>query len=100
MREQACQRALTEKRTLCGAAVHSRLVISVFLRTAASTVTPSTPMRLSPRLQGVGGSSERAGACQRALTQERTLGGEGAHLSEVTALPLSPSHSLMMPSAV
>ena len=38
--------------------------------------------------------SERAGACQRALTEKRT------HLSEVTALPLSPSQSLVMPSAV
>ena len=26
--------------------------------------------------------------------------GAGAHLSEVTALPLSASHSLVMPSAV
>ena len=37
--------------------------------------------------------------CQRALTQKQTLEG-AAHLSEVTALPLSPSHSLVMPSAM
>ena len=37
--------------------------------------------------------------CQRALTQNRTLEG-AAYLSEVTALPLRPSHSLVMPSAV
>ena len=35
--------------------------------------------------------------CQWALT--RTLGPK-AHLSEVTELPLSPSHSLVMPSVV
>ena len=68
MGEQACQRALTEKRTLCGAAAHSRLVISVFLRTAASAEAPWTSMALCSRLQGMGEGSERAGACQRALT--------------------------------
>ena len=35
-------------------------------------------MRLNPRLQGVGGSSERAGACQRALTRKQTFWGGGA----------------------
>ena len=38
--------------------------------------------------------------CQRALTQKQTLWGRAAHLSEVTELPLSPSQSLVMPSAV
>ena len=37
--------------------------------------------------------------CQRALTQKQTLG-VVAHLSEVTALPLSASHSLVIPLAV
>ena len=48
------------------------------------------------------GQSERAGACQWALTQKQTLrgGGLAAHLSEVTALPLSASQSLVMPSVV
>ena len=36
---------------------------------------------------------------QRALTERQTLG-QTAHLSEVTELPLSPSHSLVMPSEV
>ena len=31
--------------------------------------------------------------CQCAVTQKQTLWGVAAHLSEVTALPLSPSHS-------
>ena len=39
-------------------------------------------------------------SCQRALTQKQTLSGRQAHLSEVTALSLSPSHSLVMPSVV
>ena len=38
--------------------------------------------------------------CQRALTQKQTLWGRVAHFSEVTALSLSASHSLVMPSAV
>ena len=38
--------------------------------------------------------------CQRALTQKQPLLGRVAHFSEVTALPLSPSHSLVMPLAV
>ena len=37
--------------------------------------------------------------CQRALTEKQTLGA-AAHLSEVTALPLSASQSLVMPSVV
>ena len=43
------------------------------------------------------GAEVGAEACQWRLTQKRTL---GAHLSEVMALPLSASHSLVMPSAV
>ena len=37
--------------------------------------------------------------CQGALTERQARGG-GAHLSEVTALALSASHSLVMPSTV
>ena len=35
-----------------------------------------------------------------ALTRKNEHSGAAAHLSEVTALPLSASHSLVMPSAV
>ena len=45
------------------------------------------------------GDDGKSSVCQRALTQIRTLGG-AAYLREVTALPLRPSHSLVMPSAV
>ena len=54
---------------------HLRLVICVSLRTAASAQTPSIPMSFSSRLQGVGGGSERAGACKRAVTRKPTLRG-------------------------
>ena len=60
------------------AAAHSRLVIIVSLRTAASAEAPWTPMPSPQRLQGMSGGSERAGACQWALTQRGTLWGGGA----------------------
>ena len=37
--------------------------------------------------------------CQRVLTRKQTLG-PTAHLSEVTALPFSPSQNAVMPSTV
>eukprot|EP00964_Phaeocystis_antarctica_P039983 scaffold22842_cov65-Phaeocystis_antarctica.AAC.2 len=55
------------KANTSGAAAHSRLVICVSLRTAASAEVPSTPMLLYPRLHGIGGS-------RWALTRKRTLG--------------------------
>ena len=63
------------KANTSGAAAHLRLMICVSLRTAASAQAPSIPMSFSSRLQGVGGGSERAGACQRALTRKQTLRG-------------------------
>jgi hypothetical protein len=59
VREQACQWALTRKRTLCGAAAHFRFVIFVLLRMAASAVAPWSPMPFSMRLQGMGGGTVR-----------------------------------------
>ena len=47
--EGACQRALTERRTL-RAAAHSRSVICVFLRMAAIAVAPLAPILLPMRL--------------------------------------------------
>ena len=47
-----------------------------------------------------GAGMVREQECQRALTQKQTLLGRVAHFSEVTALSLSASHSLVMPSAV
>jgi len=53
-RAGACQRALTQKRTLYRAATYRRVVICVSLRTAASAEAPSAPMRLFPILRGIG----------------------------------------------
>ena len=78
-----------------------RWEIFVFLSTAASLVTPSSPIELLKRLQRRGGARMvRNQACQGALTQKQTLLGRVAHFSEVTALSLRASHSLVMPSAL
>ena len=71
-------RALTEANAR--AAAHSRWEIIVSLRTGVSAEAPSAPMWLYRILYKgwVRGHSERAGACQRALTQKRTLLGGGA----------------------
>ena len=75
--------------------------IFVSLRTAASTEAPLSPILLSWRLRTKGGTRMvRERECQRALTQKQTLLGPVAHFSEVTALSLSASHSLVMPSAL
>ena len=57
-----------------GAAAHSRLVIIVSLRTAASAEAPSTPISLNPRLQGMSGS-------RRVSAGDDKKGG-GVYLSE------------------
>ena len=54
VRDQECQWALTQKRTLRGVAAHLRLVIFVSLRMAASAVTPLSPMWLTLRLRARG----------------------------------------------
>ena len=45
------------KANTSGAVAHLRLVMFVFLRTAASAVTPLPLMSFCPRLQGMGGGS-------------------------------------------
>ena len=98
-KEQACQRALTRKR-IFGAAAHLRLVIFVSLRMEASAEASLKPIWFAARLPASGGGGVvRESACQRALPERQTLR-PMVHLSEVTELPLSPSHSLDMPSAV
>ena len=46
------------------------------------------------------GAKAGAEECQRAPDTEANTGAHAAHLSEVTELPLSPSHSLVMPSVM
>ena len=81
VREQVCQRALTQKQTLgagsrFGVVAYPSVSIFVSLRMAASLDAPSTPILLPERLRardGAGMVSDQER--QRALTQKRTLGG-------------------------
>ena len=100
------QRGLTQqKRTL--SAAHSRLVICISLRMAASAEAPLSPTSLSRILRGKmgGGSGERAGGCQQgADTERRALGaqrfeGPAAYSSSCSeVLPLRPSARAAPPS--
>ena len=73
---EGCQWGLTQKQPLLGAAAHSRLEIIVSLRMAASAEAPLSPTSLSRILRGKmgGGSGERAGGCQQALTRTEYSG--------------------------
>ena len=101
VREQACQRALTSEHLApvrgpsglleglqCGVALEA-------LGESGCSLGTEVVGRDAARM----GAEARAEACQRALTQKRTLRA-AVHLSEVTALPLRPSHSLVMPLVV
>ena len=108
------QRALTQKRTLWGCSALQRghsapLEPLAELGDALGGVGAYTiliAMSTSEATDPVIGQAASVGRSdefvigQRALTQKQTLLGRAAHFSEVTALPLSPSHSLVMPSAV
>ena len=59
----------------------------------------SDPVAIETADKGQSEDGERV-ARQRALTEKQTLGLVVAHLSEVTALPLSALHSLVMPSVL
>ena len=76
---EAYQWALTENRTLKGAAAHSSSEILVSLRTAASAEAPLSPMLflLTLRVRGAA-RMVRKQLCQGALTQKQTLWGRGA----------------------
>ena len=68
-----------DKKANARAAAHLRFVICVSLRMAASAEAPLSPIALSQRLQRVGEVGRaREQACQRALTEKRTLSGGGA----------------------
>ena len=63
-----------DKKANARAAAHFRFVICVSLRMAASAEAPLSPIALSQRLQRVGEVGRaREQACQRALTERRTL---------------------------
>ena len=64
------------KANASGVAAHSRFVIFVVLRMAASAAAPSSPMLLFPRLQARGRvATLREQVCQRALTRKQSLRG-------------------------
>ena len=76
-----------------------RLEIIVSLRTAASAEAPSSPILLHPRLRARSGMGMvREEACQRALTQKRTLG-VAAHLRLEIIVSLRMAASSEAPSA-
>ena len=95
------------RKSLKGAAAHSRAVIFVSLRAAAITKAPREAPRQCPsmlparlRARGRMGIGERVGASMGADTKVNAFG-RHAHPSEVTELPLlSASSSLVMPSTV
>ena len=78
-----------------------RLVICVSLRTAASAEAPLGPILFQERLPGgwAGAVSERAGACQWALTQKRTLYRAAAYPRVVICVSLRTAASAEAPSA-
>ena len=98
-----CQRALTQKRTLWGGSTLER-----------GCGAPLDPLaQLCDALHGVGAAANRIEAAELVVAQAAkwkggmSMGADTnqtrwvvAHLSEVTALPLSPSHSLVMPKVV
>ena len=97
--KEACQRALTLKQTLWGGGAlelsDPRLLEDGGERGDAlgsDVVAPNTAS------EGQDGNDERVGVSMGADTKANIR--EAAHLSEVTALPLSPSHSLVIPLAV
>ena len=68
------------KAMLCWGGTHSRLVIFVSLRMAASAVAPSAPMLLYPRLRARGrtGDGERVGVSMGADKKANASRGSGA----------------------
>ena len=85
---------------------HLRLCNLVCGSTSASLITPDMSLPLLVRLL----LSRLRGKCKCSAGAEHFWGQQGsaiacgfmgvAHVSDVTALPLSPSHSALMPSAV
>ena len=99
MTKEECQRALTQKQTLWGGGAPQvgdlRLLEDGRERRDALV---SDAVVSETASEGWGGDGERVdvsmGSDRKAKARPK------AHLSEVTELPLSPSHSLVMPSVV
>jgi hypothetical protein len=82
------------------AAAHSKLVICVSLRMAASAQAPSSLISLEARLRARGGAGMMGEqACQGALTQEQTLPRAAAHPRLVICVSLRMAASAEAPSS-
>ena len=102
-REQACQWALTRKRTLwswfeCRAAYFSDCNVVMPLSPSAIAAAPSGPSQLCSRLQRGGVRRWGGEPCQRALTQANALGA-AAHSSCWICVFLRTAVSAEAPSA-
>ena len=99
VREQACQWALTRKRTLWGGdALELGDIRLLEDGSKGGSAHGSDDVASDTASEGWGGDSERVGMSMGTDREADT--GAASHLSEVTALPLSASHSLVMPSEV
>ena len=94
------QWALTEKRTLRGGGALQLLDLRLFEDGGErGGALVSNVVGRDTASDGQDGNGKRVGVSTGADIKANTLGRQ-AHSSEVTALPLSASHSLVMPSAV
>ena len=100
---QMCQRALTETRRLRLSSSPKQPIPEHSQRRIALKALSKSGSSLGAEviaLETVNGRRSRdCEECQWALTERQTLR-PSAHLSEVTELLLSPSHSLVMPSGL
>ena len=102
----SCQRALTQKRTLgrrfeCPSSLLERLQGRIALEALGERGSSfgTEAVVLETVRERWGENGQKAGVSAGADMKANAFGA-AAHSSEVTELPLSPSHSLVMPSAV
>ena len=99
---QMCQRALTRKRTLLGGGTleigHGAPLERLAQLGDAHDGVGAVAIMVDAAEPVAGQTAKKGGVSTGVDSKAGT--GAGAHLSEVTALPLSPSHSFVMPSAV
>ena len=100
VRHQECQRALTQKQTLgAGGALELGDLGLLEDGRELGDALVSDAVAVETVRKGRGGDDENASVSAGADMKANAFGA-AAHSSEVTELPLSPSHSFVMPSAV
>ena len=101
--EQACQRALAERRTLKSRfepqAYTSSCSVELPLSPSARAAPPSEPSSFFERLRARGSRGVCCEGCQWALTHKRTLRGAAAHSKSWICVSLRTSASSEAPSA-